>query len=122
MNFLRNEKDPMFKEFLESLDTDEQKIFGQYIKVISKHVPSAEQGICYGMPAFKYKDRPLIGFGSNKFGLSVYPFDPRVIEDLKTELKDFETTKGTIKFTVKKPLPDELITLIADTRLSYLNQ
>ncbi len=111
-----------FDNFLKNLDTDEQKIFGQYIKVIGKHVPDAKQGISYGMPAFKYKDRPLIGFGSNKFGLSIYPFDPRVIEDLKTELKDFETTKGTIKFTVKKPLPDELMVLIADTRLGYLNR
>lgn len=111
-----------FDIFLKKLSADEQKIFSQYIKVVSEHVPDAKQGISYGMPAFKHNDRPLIGFGSNKFGLSVYPFDPRVIEDLKTELIDFETTKGTIRFTFKKPLPDELVVLIVNTRLGYLGR
>lgn len=110
-----------FSDFFSGLSTKEKKVFEGYIKGISIHVPEATEGVSYGMPAFKYKGRPLIGFGVNKYGLSIYPFDPRVIEDLKTELRSFQTTKGTIRFTVDKPLSDNLITLIVDTRLGYLN-
>ncbi|MCA9343143.1 DUF1801 domain-containing protein [Candidatus Saccharibacteria bacterium] len=111
----------VFSGFIKSLQPIQRLVFQHYIKIIPESVPEVTEGLSYGMPAFKYKSRPLIGFGSNKHGLSIYPFDPRVIEDLKTELKDFETSKGTIRFTADNPVPDELIILIVDTRLSYLN-
>lgn len=34
---------------------------------------------------------------------------PSTIERFKTELGDFELAKGTIKYTLENPLPDELI-------------
>ena len=36
---------------------------------------------------------------------------------MKEELKDYKTSKGTIQFTVEKPLPDELIREIVRVRM-----
>ena len=34
----------------------------------------------YGLPAFKYKNRPLLGFRASKNHLSVFPFSPEAVE------------------------------------------
>ena len=38
-------------------------------------------------------------------------------EQMKEELKDYKTSKGTIQFTIEKPLPDELVEKIVGTRM-----
>ena len=38
-------------------------------------------------------------------------------EQMKEELRDYKTSKGTIQFTVEKPLPDEMVRQIVITRM-----
>ncbi len=112
----------MFQNYLSNLDESERKALERIIAITNKHVPEAKDGVSYGVPAFKYNDRPLLGFGYHKKrGLSLYPFDPRVIEELRTELNDFETGKGYIRFSSDHELPEELVVLILDARLSYIS-
>ena len=43
---------------------------------------------------------------------------PAVMEAFKNELKDFPTSKGTIRFPVDKPLPAALVKKIVKARLA----
>jgi hypothetical protein len=43
---------------------------------VRRNIPDAEEATSYGMPAFKYKKRPLLGFSVSKNHLSVFPFSP----------------------------------------------
>jgi len=110
----------IFNEYLKDLPTPERRGLERIILLVRKYVEDAEEGWSYGLPAFKWRGRPLIGFSSNKYGLNIYPFDPRVITAIKSELDGFEVGKGVIRFTSAHPLPDEVVILIVDLRLEYL--
>lgn len=82
-------------------------------------VPEAEESISYMMPAFKYNGKPLLYYAAFKHHLSVFP-TAGPATTLAAKLKDFETTKGTIKFTLDHPLSTELIAEIIETRKSEI--
>ena len=69
--------------------------------------PEATEAISYRMPVFKYKGQRL-WFAAFANHCSLFP-GPHVIELFKNELKDFQTSKGTIRFPVDKPLPAALV-------------
>ena len=79
--------------------------------------PEATEGISYGMPAFKYKG-PLVAFAAFSDHCSLFPMNPSVIEAFKNELKGFQTSKGTIRFPVDKPLSAALIKKLVKARIA----
>jgi uncharacterized protein YdhG (YjbR/CyaY superfamily) len=69
-------------------------------------VPDMEEGTSYGMAALRYKGRPLVSVVSTKQGYTVFPFSAVVVASVVAELDGFDYTKGGIKFTDERPLPD----------------
>lgn len=99
-----------------------QRIELERIRVVVKDVvPDAVESISYGMPAFKYKDKPLVYFAAFKNHLSLFPTSGPT-EALKEQLKDFTVSKGTIQFTTDKPIPESLIREILQVRLDHIRQ
>ncbi len=109
-----------FDSYLDGLDAAERAAFRAVIATVGEHVPEAEPGLAYGMPAFRYRGRPLLGFSSNQFGLNIYPFDPRIVAMLASELSDYELGKGVVRFTVDEPISAEAIILMLELRLAHL--
>jgi uncharacterized protein YdhG (YjbR/CyaY superfamily) len=72
--------------------------------------------ISYGMPTFKYEGG-LVCIAAFANHCSLFPMGGAAIEKFRNELKDFQTAKGTIRFTVEKPLPASLITKIVKMRV-----
>lgn len=111
----------IFRTYLNGIPFVERVAFERILRAVRMHVPEVGEGTSYGMPAFKYKNRPLLGFSSNQYGLNLYPFDPRVIRDLQSELAGFELGKGVIRFRIDNQPSDELIKLILDVRIGYID-
>lgn len=88
------------------------KILRQTIK---KAAPDAEEVISYQMPAFKFHG-VLVYFAAFKNHFSFFPTSSGV-RMFKEKLKSFETSKGTIKFPLDKPIPVKLITEIVRFRV-----
>lgn len=81
-------------------------------------VPSGTtEVISYGLPTFKYNGA-LVAFGAFTNHCSLFPMGSSVIVAFKDELKDFKTSKGTIQFTVDKPLPAALIKKLVKARVA----
>jgi uncharacterized protein YdhG (YjbR/CyaY superfamily) len=74
--------------------------------------------ISYGIPAFKDK-RVLIWFAAFSDHCSLFP-TASVIEKFKTELKGFRISKGTIHFSLDKPLPTALIKNLVRARVTQV--
>jgi uncharacterized protein YdhG (YjbR/CyaY superfamily) len=87
-------------------------------KLIHKLVPGAEECISYQLPAFRLEGRLLVAFGAWKNHCAFYPCSGKVLESFKDELKDFQTSRGTIQFTPEKPIPDSLVKKIIRARVS----
>jgi uncharacterized protein YdhG (YjbR/CyaY superfamily) len=78
--------------------------------------PEATEGISYGMPTFKYKGM-LASFAAFSDHCSLFPGAGPTIE-FKDELKDFQTSKGTIRFAPNKPLPATLLKKLLKARIA----
>lgn len=108
------------QDYLSTVTTDEKAVFENILEIARSIVPDAEEGLSYGMPALKYKGRPLIGFISSKEHLSIFPFSPKVVDAVAGKLEGYQLSKGTIRFSLSKPVPDEVIRDIVNLRLSEL--
>ncbi len=83
--------------------------------VIRKTAQDAEERISYGMPYYGYKGR-LAYFRLSKNHIGLYIPTP-VIEEHKSELKDYETAKATVRFPLDKKLPVMLIRKLVRARI-----
>jgi uncharacterized protein YdhG (YjbR/CyaY superfamily) len=79
--------------------------------------PEATEAISYGIPTFKYKG-PLLGFAAFSNHCSLFPMSPSVIQAFKNELEDFDTSKGTIRFPVDRPLSAALVKKLVKARIA----
>jgi uncharacterized protein YdhG (YjbR/CyaY superfamily) len=78
--------------------------------------PGATEGISYGIPTFKYRGS-LASFASFSDHCSLFPGAGPTIE-FKDDLKNFQTSKGTIRFAPNKPLPAKLIKKLLKSRIA----
>jgi uncharacterized protein YdhG (YjbR/CyaY superfamily) len=85
-------------------------------------VPEAEEATSYGMPAFRYNQRPLLGFKASKNHLSVFPFSPEAVDAAREALAGFDLSKGTVRFTVEQPLPDAALEQLLHHRLGEIER
>jgi uncharacterized protein YdhG (YjbR/CyaY superfamily) len=86
-------------------------------QIIRNNAPGAEELISYGMPSFKIHGRQLVYFAAFKEHMSLFPANASLIEEMKKELKPYVTTKGSIHFTLDKPLPVALVKKIVKARV-----
>jgi uncharacterized protein YdhG (YjbR/CyaY superfamily) len=81
---------------------------------IRKAAPQAEECISYGVPALRLNGF-LVGYAAGKNHCSFYP--GAVIQSLKLELKNYDLSKGTIRFQPDKPLPVALVKKLVKLRV-----
>jgi uncharacterized protein YdhG (YjbR/CyaY superfamily) len=82
---------------------------------IREVAPTAVERISYRMPYYDYKGR-LAYFRFTKTHIGLY-IPPPVIEKHKSELKNYETAKATIRFPIDKPLPISLVKKLIKVRM-----
>lgn len=97
-------------------DADKRKALEKLRKTIKSVVPKAEETISYQMPTFKYHGG-LVSYAAFKNHCSLFPWNSTLIKEYADELKAFKTFKGTIQFTVEKPLPVGLVKKIIKARV-----
>jgi uncharacterized protein YdhG (YjbR/CyaY superfamily) len=103
-------------EYLDGLPEREKDALERVRVLVVRIVSEAEEGRSYGMPAYRYRGRPLLGFRKAKEHLSVFPFSPRAIEAVQDRLGGFDVAKGTIRFTPDRQLPDDVLTDLVRAR------
>jgi uncharacterized protein YdhG (YjbR/CyaY superfamily) len=103
---------------LAGLPADQRSALQHLRETIRDAAPGAEEGMSYGTPAFRYKGRPLVSYGAAKAHCAFYCMSPTVMVERAEALADFDTSKGTIRFTPDRPLPDELVADIVRARMA----
>jgi uncharacterized protein YdhG (YjbR/CyaY superfamily) len=107
-------------DYFEGLDASTRAVFEHIRTLVMDIAPEAEDGTSYGMAALRYKRKPLLGFLAAKDHLSVFPFSSRVVDTVRDRLQGFELSKGTIRFTVAMPLPDEVVRDVVRLRIDEI--
>ena len=96
-------------DYLDGLPPDQKAALERVRAAVAGLAPDAEEGKSYGVPAFIYAGRPLLGFSAAKKHLSIFPFSPAAIEAVKDRLDGFDLAKGTIRFSPDGPVPEDVL-------------
>jgi uncharacterized protein YdhG (YjbR/CyaY superfamily) len=77
-------------------------------------VPKAEEYISYQFPAFRLDGKCFVWFGAAANHCAIYG----VLGDHKDELKDYDISKGTIRFQADKTMPAALVKKLIKTPIA----
>jgi uncharacterized protein YdhG (YjbR/CyaY superfamily) len=104
-------------DYLANVTPEKRAALEKLRAIVRACAPKAEECISYQIPAFR-QNGILVGFSASANHCSFFPMNGSTVETHKDELKDFETSKGTIRFLPEKPLPAALVRKIVKERLA----
>jgi uncharacterized protein YdhG (YjbR/CyaY superfamily) len=103
--------------YLDALEEPKRTTLAMLRQTILDILPEAEQGISYGVPAFKVGGKTIAGFAAFKKHLSYLPHSGSVFAQLSGELEGYATSPGALRFGVDEPLPVPLVEKLIAVRL-----
>jgi uncharacterized protein YdhG (YjbR/CyaY superfamily) len=96
-------------DYLASLDEPKRSTLEELRNMILRVVPDAEQGISYGVPAFRLQGKVIAGFAAFKNHLSYLPHSGSVFPEVGNEIARYKTSSGALQFPIDRPLPKALV-------------
>jgi uncharacterized protein YdhG (YjbR/CyaY superfamily) len=93
-------------DYISGLEEPARSLLERYRARAVELVPTSEEGASYGMAALRYRGRPLVSVIRTRQGYSVYPFSPAVVTGVVDGFAGLDPTKGGIRFTDARPLPE----------------
>jgi uncharacterized protein YdhG (YjbR/CyaY superfamily) len=104
-------------EYLAPLSNETRAALENLRRTIRSAAPKAEECISYGICAFR-QNGMLVGFGATQNHCSFFLMNGSTVEAYKEELKEYDTSKGTIRFAPNKPLPATLVRKLVKARIA----
>ena len=104
-------------KYLDGLEEPKRTTLARLRQTILDILPEADQGISYGVPAFKVGGKTIAGFAAFKNHLSYLPHSGSVFPQLSDELQGYSTSSGALRFGVDEPLPVPLVKKLIAVRL-----
>jgi uncharacterized protein YdhG (YjbR/CyaY superfamily) len=103
-------------EYFAGLSADKGAALQKLRKAIRAAAPKAEECISYQIPTFRINGEFLVAFGAASRHCAFYP-GAYPIKVCRKELKNYDTSKGTVRFDSDKPLPSSLVRKLVKTRI-----
>ena len=109
-------------EYLAALGDEQRAALEKLRKSIRAAAPKAQECISYGLPAFRLDQKPLVALGATTKHCAFYLMSGSIVERHQDELKNYDTSKGTIRFQPDKPLPTALVRKLVLARIAENRQ
>ncbi|MGA8206500.1 MAG: DUF1801 domain-containing protein [Candidatus Dormiibacterota bacterium] len=103
--------------YLAALEEPKRSTLRELRQIILDFVPDADQGISYGVPAFRLEGKVIAGFAAFKRHLSYFPHSGSVFPELREEVAAYVTSTGALQFPVDVCLPTSLVHKLLTVRI-----
>ena len=103
-------------EYMADFPAQTQAIMEQMRDLIHEIAPEATEKISYGIPTFVLGQN-LVHFAAYQHHIGFYPSSSGIAR-FEEELKEYETSKGTVRFPLDKPIPYDLVRRITEFRVA----
>ncbi len=107
--------------YLSTMDGADRDALARVYDIARDVVPEAEEGTSYAMAALLYRGKGLVATVRRKEFLSLYSYSGAVIASLEDELRDFDTTSGSIHYSASHQLPASLVRRIVEARRAEID-
>ena len=118
---LAKRKPRTIDEYLTQVQADQRAALKKLRQAILAVAPAAEECISYGVPGFRLNGRSLVFFGAWANHCAFYPGSSTTLKKFRNELRDFQVSKGTIRFSAGKLLPAALVRKLLKARIAENN-
>ena len=105
-------------EYLGALRADQRAALTFLRRTIRAAAPEAVECISYQLPAFRLEGQLLVAFGAAANHCSFYPMSSSTVKAHEVELRNYDTSKGTIRFPANRPLPARLVRKLVRARIA----
>ncbi len=110
-----------FDEYLDGVPEPQRTTLDHLRRTLRSILPDAEEGLSYGVPAFKVAGTPVAGFAAFTGHCGYYPHSGAVLSELADELGGYRWSKGTLRFPIDEPLPEPLVRRLVEARLAEID-
>lgn len=109
-------------EYLSGVEEPQRTTLQTVRRRLLVELPDAEEAIFYGVPAFRVSGVGVAGYAPAKRHCSYFPMSGNVLVAIVDSLSGYEWSKGTLRFPIDEPLPQDLISRLVRARLSEIGQ
>lgn len=110
---VKDEKAPeSIDEYIGRYPVEIQEVLTHLRTIVHEAAPDVQEKMSWGIPTFVLNGN-LVHFAVNKHHIGLYP-GPRAVEAFGEKLAGYKTTKGTIQFPLRAPIPYDLVQEIVE--------
>jgi uncharacterized protein YdhG (YjbR/CyaY superfamily) len=115
---LAKRKPRAIDEYLADVKPDQRAVLERLRQAIHAVAPGVEECISYEIPAFRLNGRLLVFFGAWANHCAFYPGSSMTLKKFRDDLKGFQVSKGTVRFSPNNPLPIALVKKLVKARIA----
>ena len=110
------------RAYFDALPPDTRMRLESLRDTIRSAAPGAEDAFGYGIPAFRVNGLPLLWYAGWKQHTSMYPMTAAMKRAHAAASRQYEVSKGTIRFPHAEALPVRLVKQLVKARLAELRE
>jgi uncharacterized protein YdhG (YjbR/CyaY superfamily) len=112
--------DHRITSYLIQLPREHRTRLEQLRATIPTAVQDVEEVVGRGVPAFRYRGRPLVSIGAARHHVSLFVMNGRVLDAHAADLEAYDSSNTVVRFDPSRPIPVDLVTKLVKARAAEI--
>jgi uncharacterized protein YdhG (YjbR/CyaY superfamily) len=109
-------------EYLARAPEPQRTALEQLREAVLSVVPEADEVIRRGVPAFRYRGKPLVSLGAARRHVSLFIMYGDVLKTHAADLEPYDVSNTVVRFDPYSPIPAALVTKLVRARATEIDE